>query len=560
MREANSEFLQEEARLRGARPRVKAVLSPFELDTGLAPGSGEFVHTAWGGEPGKLVLESGYHTSGSWTSPVMHTYSPHLNLAAPFWEDQGGVMEPRVYLRTGADAAQTPEAPLVPMTPGEEADLQPYFQMRVEFQQRFRSWAVDSSEEADSYTAYGVIQAPEGGYESYVADGSFPGAVAGLRLEGWVGLLESEILDPGRLQVNLARDFSQVRDGRHVLIMDNRRGQWLMGGENFYLRGLDWREKLVTLRRGWELPNGLVAWQLVYEGVLEGITGMAHGWRDRHRAGLESRSLAAVRLQRLLGAPSADGEKRPFMRGAYVARGELQEVIPALVGDPVKTGSGSATLQVAGTFRGDYDRAYLVEAETGGEVGGARFRWSVNQGQTWRETDCLTAGPENPVELEEGLAVYWESGPGTDLAAGDHWTFTAAAPRYRYAVPGAPFEAVTAVFLNGEATWAGVAADPALGLVEVIGHSALVEARIVKAGPSHPVDIISDILTEVGLEEAIHRDSFDLARSLTPEYAIGVRFENVSAAQALREILKRCLYDLWVDFGEIKLRAYLGDE
>ncbi|MBM4293364.1 MAG: hypothetical protein FJ126_00450 [Deltaproteobacteria bacterium] len=560
MRDASSEFLQEEARPRGARPRVQAVLSPFELDCGLAPGSGEFVHTAYGGEPGKLVLESGYHTSGSWTSPVMHTYTPHLNLAVPFWEDQGGVMEPRVYLRSGAEASKAPETPFSPGASGEEVGIQPYYQVQVQFQQRCRAWAVDAPEEADSFTAYGVDQSPDGGYESYAADGSAPAVVAGLRLEGRLSLPESEIMDPGRLQVELARDFSQVRDGRHVLALDNRRSQWVLGGDNFYLRGLDWQGKVLSLYHGWELPNGQVAWQLVYQGVLEAISGMGHSWRGRHGAGLESRSLAAVGLQRQLGAPSAAGEPRPFMRGAYVARGELKEVVPAQVRDPVKTGSGSAALKVVGSFRSDYDRAYLVEAETSGEVGAARFRWSVNQGQTWRETDCLTAGPEDPVELEEGLAVYWESAPGTDLAAGDRWTFTAAAPRYKYVVAGGPFEGISTVFLNGEPTWEGITADPVQGLVEVIGRSAAVEARVVKDGTSHPVDIITDILAEVGLDGAINQDSFDLGRSLTPGYAIGVRFENVTAAQALREILQRCLYDLWVDFGEIKIRAYLGED
>jgi hypothetical protein len=303
-----------------------------------------------------------------------------------------------------------------------------------------------------------------------------------------------------------------------------------------------------------------VEWQVVYQGVLEALTGMGHGWQERHRAALESRSLPGARLQRLVGAPSPDGEKRPFIRGAYVARGELTEVVPSRVDEPVKTGSGSAAFQVAGVYRGDRDRTYLLEAETGGEVGPARFRWSVNQGQTWRETQCLTFGPENPVELEEGLAVYWVSGAGTDLAAGDRWTFKATAARYRYAIAGRPFDAITAVFLNGEATWEGVAADPVPGLVEVTGRSAGVEARVVKGEAGHPVDIIADLLAEVGLAEAINQDSFDLARSLTPGYAIGVRFENVTAAQALREILRRCLYDLWVDFGEIKLRAYLGDQ
>ena len=75
----------------------------------------------------------------------------------------------------------------------------------------------------------------------------------------------------------------------------------------------------------------------------------------------------------------------------------------------------------------------------------------------------------------------------------------------------------------------------------------------------HPVDIITDILEEVGLGPVIHWDSFALAKSLTPGYAFGVCFENLTAAQAIREIVRRCLYDLWIDFGEIKIRAYLGE-
>jgi hypothetical protein len=70
---------------------------------------------------------------------------------------------------------------------------------------------------------------------------------------------------------------------------------------------------------------------------------------------------------------------------------------------------------------------------------------------------------------------------------------------------------------------------------------------------------VADILEEVGLGQAIHQDSFALAKSLTPEYVFGVRFEKVTAAQAIREIVRRGLYDLWIDFGEIKMRAYLGE-
>jgi hypothetical protein len=67
-------------------------------------------------------------------------------------------------------------------------------------------------------------------------------------------------------------------------------------------------------------------------------------------------------------------------------------------------------------------------------------------------------------------------------------------------------------------------------------------------------------LAEVGLDEVMDADSFALAKSLTPDYAVGVCFENITAAQAIREIVRRTLYDLWVDFGEIKIRAYLGED
>lgn len=55
------------------------------------------------------------------------------------------------------------------------------------------------------------------------------------------------------------------------------------------------------------------------------------------------------------------------------------------------------------------------------------------------------------------------------------------------------------------------------------------------------MDIIEDILGEVGLSGYINRDSFDLARSDTLSYHIGVRFENLEAGRAIREIASRCL-------------------
>ncbi|MFA5111113.1 MAG: hypothetical protein WC443_06900, partial [Desulfobaccales bacterium] len=286
MRHAAAEYLQEEARARGARPRVKAVLSPFELDYGLAPGSGEFAGTAYGGAPGSLRMGDGYYTSGSWTSPVIQTFSPYVDQAVPSWDEPGGHMEVEVRLRTGVTPESVPLAPFALLAPEAEVALSPYFQVRVDFQETIRAWAVDDLADADGFTAYAVDQAPDGGYESLAADASV--CLAGFALGGQLTLPEKEIIDPGGVRVELARDFSELRAADHVLVLDNRQGQWLNRAGNNYLAGLTWTQKQLALYHGWELPGGTVAWQLLYRGVVQRLSGMADGWRQPHRVRLES--------------------------------------------------------------------------------------------------------------------------------------------------------------------------------------------------------------------------------------------------------------------------------
>lgn len=528
MRQASQEFIQEEARLRGARPRCRAIIYPFDLDYGLGPGLGVFEHTLYGGEPGKLALEAGFLAYAAWTSPVRQTFSPYLEQVIPIWEDHASYMTARVYLKSAETEADLAAAAFTLLTSGTARALKSFYQLKVEFTDS--TWSGEPS-----------------------------GYISGLKLEGCLIIPESDILDPGEVRVALTRDFSEHRGGTHTLVLDNRDGQWLPQAGTFPILGLPWERKRLDLYHGWELPDGSVTWLHLYRGVLEGLAGMAHGWQERHRVRLESRDWIAHHLQKRLGAPDASGERQPFMRGTYRARGELADTTPAQVGAIAKAGSGSATLQILGTYRGRQDGEYLLQAETAGEVGEALFRWSVNQGQSWRETGIVAAGAENPVELEEGLSVYWESGIGPDFAAGDRFSFPAQAAVYRYQVYGAPFARIAAVYLNGEETWEGVAADATAGEILVTGQSALVEARVVKDATTHPVDILVDLLTEVGLGDALDRDAFALAKSLTPDYAIGVCFENVTAAQAARDIVRRTLYDLWVDFGEIKIRAYVGE-
>lgn len=560
MRPASGEFLQEEQRLRGARPRVRAVLFPFELDYGLGPGSGTFENTRYGGEPGRIELAPGYHVSGSWVSPVMQTFSPHLDTAVPFWEEQAGYVTVVVSLRGAASPSGVEGTPFVPLTCGQEAPLAPYFQVKVEFQAGGRSWSVEAEGEVDDFTAYAVDWPGEGAFDSLTGDGAFPACIEKLRLEGRLTVPESEILELREVEVELARDFSGLAGGRNVMVLDNRHGRWLPGRESFYLLGLPWEKKCLALEYGFELPDGRVEWMPLYRGAVTRLGGLADGWQVRHRVELETLDWIVQRLHQRLGTPTPEGERRPFIRGFYRLRGELVEIHPPEVSLPVKAGSGSATLVVLGDYRGARESHYLLQAESTGEVGEATFRWSLTNGQSWEQTGLPCNGADDPVMLSEGLAVYWQPGIGTDLVAGDRFRFTATPTRYCYHLPGAPFQAITRIYVNDEPTWEGVTADPQSGHIVVSGRSAQVSARVVKDGTTHPVDIILDILREVGLAEAVHQESFALARSLTPEYQVGVCFENLPAHQALRELLRRTLYDLWVDFGEIKIRAYLGEE
>ena len=559
MRQAETDYLQEEGRLRGARPRVKVVLYPFELDYGLAPGSGEYLNTCYGGVPGMLALAAGYYTSASWTSPVVPAFSPDLDSAFASWDDQAAQMDVQVYLRSGATAAAVSGAAYAALVPGQEVTVAPYFQLRAEFTQNLRSWAVDQPGDADAFTAYAVDAAPDAGFESYGVEGESSGCLANLCLEGRLSLPESEIIDPGSVAVDLAWDFSELRAGSHVLVMDHRQGQWLNRAAASYLQGLESVRKQVDLYHGWELPGGDVTWQLVYRGALQCLSNMADGWSQQHQARFESQDWVTSRLRQMIGAPTSAGARQPFMRGPYRARAELIESTLAAVSAPVLAGTGSATLQVVGTYRGAEPQDYLLEVQSGGEVGGATCRWSLNGGQSWQDSGFTSVGADNPVTLDSGLAVYWDSGPGTDLVAGDRWTFTATPPIYRYQVYGAPFAAINDVYLSEAETWDSVSADPTTGTILVTGRNPSVTARVTKDSTTHPVDILGDILAAVGLSQAVDQDAFALAKSLTPEYAIGVCFENVTAAQAVREIVRRCLYDLWADFGEIKIRAYLGE-
>jgi hypothetical protein len=93
-----------------------------------------------------------------------------------------------------------------------------------------------------------------------------------------------------------------------------------------------------------------------------------------------------------------------------------------------KYGSGGAQLILDGDYSHQEKRRFVVMAETTGEVGEATFQWSQDGGLTWEETGIITGDRDHPVPLMGGVEVFWEGGSGTDLIAGDYWTFWGGEP------------------------------------------------------------------------------------------------------------------------------------
>ena len=110
--------------------------------------------------------------------------------------------------------------------------------------------------------------------------------------------------------------------------------------------------------------------------------------------------------------------------------------------------------------------------------------------------------------------------------------------------------------------------------------SGTVQMRVVmNAGGMHPVDVIQSILTLVGIQGYIDTVSFAAAKVATPNDIINARFEDqggnsdvpnkrqgivdysnvgMTAANAIKEIIRRCLYFFFIDAGQIKIIPYTG--
>jgi len=136
MRPASVNYLQEEALLRGARPRVRGLIYPFDLDlglyaTGLGDGwfEGDWFVDGWFGDEGtaRSSTRSTAARPGSWLwwrviippgPGVAHHGRVHGQPGDPHLAGPGGYMEVTVALRSAPTYAGVAAAAWVNLTSG----------------------------------------------------------------------------------------------------------------------------------------------------------------------------------------------------------------------------------------------------------------------------------------------------------------------------------------------------------------------------------------------------------------------------------------------------------
>jgi len=548
-------YMQEERRQIGAKPRLKAEIGPFGVDCGLKSSQGVFLHCSCPAA-GVLQLADGYVTSGSWTSPVLQPYLGNLSSVIPSCVSLWDYGRPYLLVRTGATVAAVLAAPWEEAAWQTPVALGAYFQLKIEFRDFSRSWAVETVAEADDYTAYGV-ESGQDAYLSLAVDGLFPGRLTEISLSGLVSLEEEAIIDCQHIVAQRPACFHDLQGMTHTLTVDNSRRQWLPGHRNFLMADGLWYGKELRLYSGLELPNGETAWLLQYVGRIKDIREISNSFTGRQQAKIVSSPALYEALQGLIGIPGADGERRPFMAGAYRVKAELVASQPPFLGGVSKTGAGSAQLVALGEPTNTQDLDFLVEAETTGEIATATFRWSVDGGASWERTGLASVTSSTPYRLQDGVLIYFVPGAGTDLVAGDAFRFTAYARASRYVVAGGPFLAFTNIYLNGAEIFA-YEAHPDSGEIILKGPTGVVEVRLEKSATSNPVDIIREILELAGVGDRLDPVTFMAARQALADYQIGVRFEGVTAWQAIRAICSMCLIFFWIEGDRYYLEAYTG--
>ena len=363
----------------------------------------------------------------------------------------------------------------------------------------------------------------------------------------------NKIVAPGKINSSIPLNFQGLQIGPHALIVDNRDAALIPSAAP----GAP--DDIIRIEHSFIEADGSTSWLPLFTGRIHRIASN-HSWKSPHNASIESLHVIREKLQTKIGVPASDGARQPFMHGAYLANAELEETIDPYLSTITKTGTGTGTLVIIGIedFSGNLDINFRIKAESTGEIGAATFRFSTDGGQTWDKTGIVSQNVTLPVNLSNQLKAYWIGGIGNDLVANDYWDFTAYAKVQKYLIPGAPFTSISSVYNNAVEIFTGFTADITTGEILLTGNSGRLRARVIKDALSHPVDIIEDILTEVGLATYINALSFAAAKEATLPYNIGARFENLTAAKAIQLITQACLYFFWIDFDQIYLYAYTG--
>lgn len=551
MKAASGAYQQEEVRELSDRKRVQAILGPFPVALGLDRGLGEFWQTEPGEEPGSLKLQAGYRVAGSWLSPIGPVGPPQPTALVVFWQEEVDYLRPQVAYRTAARYQEVMTAPWRPVSSGQQTPVEAYLQLRVDFGEPSRSWAVDTTAEADEYTAW-AVETPTEEQASLAVAGRFPGVIRDLTVVGEVTLQEEELLEVGKVRYGLTAEQMPVSGGPRLRVAGLQR--WLQPAGEW------WGSCQLRLCLGLEIAPGMVEWQEVYQGRIQQLQAEL-GWGKKAGVLLQTQDLILTLLKRKVGTPAADGRRQPFLCGYYRLAAEWQATTPEQVTEPVKTGSGTAQLVILAEDYHNLERdvTYRVEIETSGEIGEATFRWSRDGGRSWEKAGQRTTGVGQPYHLENNLWLYWWGGEGPDLIAGDRWDFTGRARRQHYYLPGAPFQEISWVRRQEEEVVPELL-DLETGELILVGPASGVTARVVKDATTHPADIIAALLKAAGLEEALDQEDYRLCKLQTPAYNFGVCFENLPVLTALRKVAAACLYDFWVEAGKIRLRAYLGED
>lgn len=557
MQSAAVGYIQEEQRRRGAVPRLKAEIRPFDVDCGLGPGLGTLVNCS-SPAPGVLMLSPGYAGLASWTSEIVQVYAGRITAVTPTYTNAADYCTNTIWVRSSNRYEAVAEQPWVLAAWGAMCPVAAYFQIKIECSDFIRVWAVDDSGEADEYTAYATSTGRDT-HDSWAVAGASPGRLEDVRLTGVITLGEEEIMACGPCVAQRPSWFQDLQGVTHTLTVDNRQGQWLPGLSNFLMGPEFWYGKELHISMGLELPNGEVGWITQYVGRIREIREIAAGGTGKHQAKIYSSQLVYDVLKQMIGGPAPDGTRRPFMAGTYRVRAELAASTPPHVGVVQKTGAGSATLVVSGVPSNSQDLDFLIEVESTGEVSAATFRWSLDGGSSWEKTGVVAATSTTPCRLRDGLLISFVPGAGEDLVAGDQFSFTAYARRSTYVIAGGPFLDMPNIYYNG-VEMHDAACNNNTGEIILVGNTGVVEARVVKSETSNPVDIIREILTEVGLEEKVDEVSFSNARQALADYQIGVKFEGVPAWKAIQAVCTTCLIFFWIEADRILVEAYTGEK